>query len=61
MIVTYTSIEIFQTVPKALVSLFVMRTGNNFYELKNAVGISSSVLIDCIDDPTYEDYANAGF
>ena len=41
-------------------SLFVMRTGNNFYELVNAVGIEKSMSVDCIENPTYEYYVKAG-
>ena len=51
----------FQTVPNALVSLFVMRTSNNFFELTNAVGITNSLLVSCLDSPSYEDYEQAGF
>lgn len=37
-----------------------MHTGNYFYELSNDVGRSHSILFDCIESPTYEDYALNG-
>ena len=50
----------FMNVANAAISLFVMHSGNNFYELSIAVSTPRSVNFDCIDDPTYEDYVNAG-
>ena len=43
----------FMSVQNAAISLFVMHTGNNFYELSNAVSSSKSVSFDCIYNPSY--------
>ena len=51
----------FKNIGDAAVSLFVMHTGNNFYELSNAVAARKTVLFDCIQDPNYEDYANNNY
>lgn len=46
----------FMNVGNSAISLFVMHTGNNFYELSNAVSTEKSVKFDCINNPTFEDY-----
>lgn len=51
----------FLTVAYSALSLFVMHTGNNFYELSTAVSLGKSVKNDCIENPTYEDYVKAGY
>ena len=43
----------FKSVPQAAISLFVMHTGNNFYELSNAVMVKNSVKFFCLNEPTY--------
>ena len=43
----------FMSVPNAALSLFIMHTGSNFYELTNAVSRSKSINFDCIDNPSY--------
>ena len=35
-----------------------MHTGNNFYELSNAVMVKNSVKFFCLNEPTYQDYIN---
>lgn len=50
----------FISVPNAAISLFVMHTSSDFYELVNAMSKGKSVNFDCIDNPTYEDYIKAG-
>lgn len=34
----------------------VMRTGNNFYELSQSAMRGKSIIFDCIENPTYDDY-----
>ena len=43
----------FMDVPHAALSLFVMHTGNNFYELSSAVSLGAEINYDCIKNPTY--------
>ena len=50
----------FMNIGNAAISLFVMHTGNNFYELSNAVSSKHTVIFDCINNPTYEDFKEAG-
>lgn len=51
----------FKNVFDGAVSLFVISTGNNFYELFNAASQKNSILFECISNPLYEDYANNNF
>ena len=37
-----------------------MHTGNYFYEISNALGFERSVTFDCNENPSYNDYKNAG-
>ena len=42
-------------------SLFIMGTGNNFFELSNAAANGFAIDFKCIKGPSYEDYVNNGY
>lgn len=43
----------FNTVLDSIVALFVIHTGDKFYEMYNQVKIESSIIFECINNPTY--------
>jgi hypothetical protein len=45
----------FKTVWNSAVSLYIMATGNNLYELSIASGKSNSIIFQCLEDPSYYD------
>lgn len=50
----------FKNIGNAYLTLFVMGTGDNFFEIVNAMSRQKSVNFYCIDHPTYEDYVLNG-
>ena len=39
-----------------MVILFVMATGEAFYEIEKAVSRTRSIVYQCVNNPTYDEY-----
>lgn len=50
----------FQTMPKAFLTLFTVATGDGWDMLLQAMSMKKSVLNNCIENPTYQDYLDNG-
>ena len=50
----------FHSVGNSFLTLFRMATGENWHELLHALGRGHSINYQCIENPTWEDYASAG-
>jgi len=50
----------FQTFWYAFLTLLRVSTGENWHEILNAVTRSNSLLFQCVENPTYEDYVENG-
>lgn len=48
----------FESFPKAFITMFVLTNGNSWDMLMDATTRERSILYQCIDDPSYEDYIN---
>ena len=51
----------FQTVPNSLLTLFRVATGENWNDVMYALGSGNTISYQCIENPTYQDYVDAGF
>lgn len=50
----------FQTMPKAFLTLFIVATGDGWDLLLQALSMNNTVINQCIDNPTYQDYLDNG-
>lgn len=51
----------FSTLPKAFLTLFTVATGDGWNSLLVSMEQDRSILNDCIEDPSYDDYVENGF
>lgn len=50
----------FETFPNAALTLFVVATGDAWTDIRDACAKPRTLLNDCIEKPTYDDYVAAG-
>lgn len=51
----------FDSTWNSAMALFIMQTGNNFFELSNAAAMELALEFQCINNPSYSFYRDNGF